>query len=94
MITVDEEVAKRQGKHGWKMPADELYQRLLEKTRGRIIRIDKGNILKKGTTGIPSGAKPSQRQRQAFNKLVTESDIILDTNEGKRPMYVEYRVKG
>jgi hypothetical protein len=94
MITVDEAVAKRQGKHGWKMPADELYKRLLEKTRGRIIRIDKGNIIEKNTKEVPSGSKPTRVQKKAFNDQVKKSDIILETGEGKRPMWWEYSVKG
>jgi len=95
MIPVDEEVAKKQGKAGWKMPAEDLYERLLEKTKGRIIRLDKGNLLKKGVNEIPAGAKPTQQERLNFNKHVKESDIILETGDGiRRPMYWEYTVQG
>jgi len=95
MIPVDEEVAKRQGKKGWKMPAEDLYQRLQEKTRGRIIRLDKGNLLKNGVDDIADGAKPTQQQRQLFNSLVSESEELIESDDGvNRPMYWEYRVKG
>ncbi len=95
MIPVDQEVAKKQGKKGWKMPAEDLYQRLLERTKGRIIRADDGNLLKKDVSDIPEGAKPTQQQRQQFNKCVTESKIIITTDDGrKRPLYWEYKIKG
>jgi hypothetical protein len=95
MIPVDEAVAKKQGKKGWKMPAADLYQRLQEKTKGRIIRLDNGNLIKKGVDDVAEGAKPTQQQRQQFNKNVTESSVIIQSDEGqKRPMYWEYSVKG
>ncbi|MBL0112565.1 MAG: hypothetical protein IPP42_17700 [Saprospiraceae bacterium] len=94
MIPVDEAVAKKQGKKGWKMPAADLYQRLQEKTKGRIIRLDKGNLIKKGVDDVVVGAKPTQQQRQQFNQNVKESDIIISTENGNRPMYWEYSIKG
>lgn len=95
MIPVDEAVAKRQGKKGWKMPAEDLYIRLQEKTKGRIIRLDTGNIIKKGVEDVVEGAKPTQQQRQQFNKNVRESVELIQSDDGqKRPMYWEYRVKG
>ena len=95
MIPVDEAVAKKQGKKGWKMPAEDLYRRLQEKTKGRIIRLDKGNLIKKGVDDIVEGAKPTLKQRQMFNQNVKESGIIITSDEGqKRPMFWEYRVKG
>lgn len=95
MIPVDEEVAKKQGKKGWKMPAADLYERLLEKTRGRIIRLDKGNLIKHGIDGVPEGSKPTQQQRQLFNANVTESSTIIESDEGqKRPLFWEYKIKG
>jgi hypothetical protein len=33
-------------------------------------------------------------QKKAFNDQVKKSDIILETGEGKRPMWWEYSVKG
>lgn len=95
MIPVDEAVAKKQGKKGWKMPAAELYQRLQEKTKGRIIRLDNGNLIKNGVEDVAEGAKPTQQQRQQFNKNVTASKVIIQSDEGQnRPMYWEYSVKG
>lgn len=95
MIPVDEAVAKKQGKNGWKMPAAELYQRLQEKTKGRIIRLDNGNLIKNGVDDVAEGDKPTQQQRQQFNKNVIESKVIIQSDEGQnRPMYWEYRVRG
>lgn len=95
MIPVDEEVAKKQGKKGWKMPATDLYQRLQEKTKGRIIRLDNGNLIKNGVEDVAEAAKPTQQQRQQFNRNVTESKTLILSDDGvNRPMYWEYRVKG
>lgn len=95
MIPVDEAVAKRQGKKGWKMPAEDLYKRLQEKTKSRIIRLDKGSLLANGTKGLPDGARPNKQQLQDFNSCYHESDIIITTEEGtNRPLFVEYLVKG
>lgn len=95
MIPVDEEVARKQGKKGWKMPAEDLYHRLLERTKGRIIRADTGNLLKKDTSAIPEGARPTRQQRQLFNNCVSESKTIITTDDGrKRPLFWEYKIKG
>lgn len=95
MIPVDEEVAKKQGKKGWKMPAEDLYKRLQEKTRSRIIRLDKGSLLAQGTKDLPEGARPSKQQLSDFNSCTSESDIIITTEDGRRrPLYFEYLVKG
>jgi hypothetical protein len=94
MIPVDEDVAKKQGKKGWKMPAEDLYQRLQEKTKGRIIRLDKGNLLKNGVEEIAEGAKPTQQQRQQFNSNVKESQELVKADDGdNRPLFWEYNVK-
>ncbi|AXY76807.1 hypothetical protein D3H65_23660 [Paraflavitalea soli] len=95
MIPVDEAVAKKQGKKGWKMPAEDLYKRLQEKTKSRIIRLDKGSILANGAKDLPEGAKPNKQQLDDFNSCVSESDILITTEEGiKRPLFWEYLVKG
>ena len=95
MIPVDEEVAKKQGKKGWKMPAEDLYKRLQEKTKSRIIRLDKGSLLAQGTKDLPDGARPSKQQLSDFNSCVSESDIIITLEDGRRrPLYFEYLVKG
>ncbi|MET0636677.1 MAG: hypothetical protein ABWZ25_11675 [Chitinophagaceae bacterium] len=94
MIPVDEKVAGRQGKRGWKMPAEELYSRLLEKTKGKIIRIDLGNLLEKGSQDIPDGVRPPEKQRQEFNARVTKSKDLIESDDKKnRPLYWEYTVK-
>jgi hypothetical protein len=69
--------------------------RMLERTRGRVIRADEGNLLEKDVPDIPEGSKPTQQQRQQFNKCVSESPIIITTDDGrKRPLYWEYKVSG
>jgi hypothetical protein len=30
--------------HPWRMPAENLYERLIEKTQGRVLRMDHGKI--------------------------------------------------
>lgn len=40
MIPVDEAVAKKQGKFGWKMPFEPLLRALETKTEGRVLRAD------------------------------------------------------
>jgi hypothetical protein len=95
MIPVDEAVAKKQGKKGWKMPADDLYKRLQEKTKGRIIRLDQGSILAKGPQELPEGARPNKQQLADFNSCFRKSDIIITTDDGtRRPLFFEYLVKG
>ncbi|MDF2191175.1 hypothetical protein [Paraflavitalea sp. CAU 1676] len=95
MIPVDEAVAKKQGKKGWKMPADDLYQRLQEKTKSRIIRLDKGSLLAGDNKDLAMGVRPSRQQLDAFNSCFSESDIIITTDEGnRRPLFFEYLVKG
>jgi hypothetical protein len=42
MIALDHEVAINKRPHKWEMPAPGLYRRLLEKTRGRVLRSDIG----------------------------------------------------
>ncbi len=77
------------------MPAEDLYKRLQEKTRSRIIRLDKGSILANGAKDLPEGAKPNKQQLDDFNSCLSESDIIITTDEGiKRPFVLEYLVKG
>jgi hypothetical protein len=39
-IPLDEEVAKNKGASGWTMPAPRLYERLLQKTHGWVLRSD------------------------------------------------------
>lgn len=92
MIPVDQEVAKRKGKHGWKMPADDLYERLKQKTKGRIIRLDKGNILETGEK-LPDGAKPTKQQRDTFSARVTEAETMIEIDGRSRPLYIEYLQK-
>jgi hypothetical protein len=94
MIPVDQEVAKKQGKRGWKMPAEDLYERLKEKTKGRIIRLDKGNILTSPDEKLPEGSKPTKQQREGFNRKVTESETKIKIQSKNRPLYIEYLLEG
>lgn len=95
MIPVDEAVAKRQGKKGWKMPAEDLYQRLQEKTRSRIIRLDQGSVLAGDVKDLPTGVRPTKQQLDEFNSRYRESAITITTEDGtRRPLFFEYLVKG
>ncbi len=42
MIALDHEIAINKKPHKWEMPAPALYRRLIEKTRGRVLRSDIG----------------------------------------------------
>lgn len=44
MIPVDKSDGNIKKKNGWRMPAKNLYQRLREKTRNRILRMDEGIV--------------------------------------------------
>lgn len=90
MIPVDEEVAKKQGKRGWKMPASDLYERLKQKTKGRIVRLDKGNILFGTEEKLPDVARPTKEERESFSNKVKESGEKISINGKQRPLYIEY----
>ncbi len=67
MIPVDHDMAviKR-----WDMPFESLLQRLLEKTGGRVLRIDKGLLDR--PKSVPA------KQWQTFRDRVTVTDLALD----------------
>lgn len=72
MVPVDEEYAHDR-KH-WSMPHPPLYQRLLERTQGRVLRVDRA---------WPSDADPrpetlSEERWRAFKAAVTVTDLYLD----------------
>ena len=70
MIPVDEAQAGRMGRSGWKMPFGPLYERLGERTKGRILRSD---------TGLP-GTRPVQVDAQtwdAFADRVSEHEVCV-----------------
>ena len=93
MIPVDEEVASNQGKRGWIMPAPGLLARLIEKTRGRIIRSDTGVILESGLCKIPVGARPTKAQKEDFlNRVVPSSSTYIDKQGNQRHLYYEYKI--
>ncbi len=65
MIPVEEEMAE---KKKWNMPFPPLYERLKEKSKGRVIRIDEG-VPKKGQ-------RISKRDWRAFLRNTTEVDNL------------------
>ncbi len=94
MIPVDEKVASKQGKRGWKMPAEKLYKRLQHMTKGRIIRLDKGNMLANGMDDLPPASRPSIAQLNEFENRFSKSATLITTDAGnKRPLYLEYHVR-
>ena len=79
MIPVDHDMAV---KKGWgKMPFDPLLKRLTEKTRGRIIRIDKG-IAK----------RPDDVSAAQWEKFTAQ--IKQEPRDDGKPLYFEYVVSG
>jgi glyoxylase-like metal-dependent hydrolase (beta-lactamase superfamily II) len=68
MIPVDESFAQ---KKAWKMPFNPLLQRLVEKTRGRVIRAD---------TGLPEEDRLSLTvaERGRFTSAAHQEDLFID----------------
>jgi len=78
MIPVDGKVALNRHPT-WRMPAKPLYKRLLEKTRGRVLRSD---------TGWPKdGERPTMVSKAEWDELRASSDITVDD------LYVELRLQ-
>jgi hypothetical protein len=71
MIPVDSAVAKNKG---WQMPATALYQALLDKTHGRVLRSD---------TGWP-GTKPEGLTEEVWQAIRDDKNIIV------KDLYIEY----
>ncbi len=81
-IPVDEEFARRpkgSGKKGWDMPAPKLKERLLEKTKGRLIRADWQNI-------PDEKVKPDNITTKQWNKFVKS----LEMDPGK--LFIDYYI--
>jgi len=77
MIPVDEDAASHvngDNKPGWRMPASELYARLKEKTKGRVLRADLGLPSREDT------AKLADAEWDAFLKAATLADIYVEFN--------------
>lgn len=69
LIPVDEQFA---AKRAWKMPFDPLHNRLVQKTRGRVIRSDRG---------VPSPddlANLTEKEAKDFHDAVTSTDLFID----------------
>lgn len=76
-LPVDEQFAN--GTKKWDMPADSLYPRLLEKTRGRVLRADgKG----------PTATDP--RRRHADERLWKAFAARVEVDPGTPSLYVDY----
>lgn len=78
MLPVDEVQAhqpKGRDKDGWEMPSEALYRRLMEKTRGRVLRLDKG-WPKKTETQRP--ADLSQQEWKDFKNATTVDRWYID----------------
>jgi hypothetical protein len=71
MIPVDGSVAKNKK---WQMPAPALYRRLLDKTRGRVLRSD---------TGWPED-KPGNLTDAEWQKVRNDENIIIED------LYIDY----
>lgn len=68
MIPVDESFTQ---KKDWKMPFNPLLERLIEKTRGRVIRADLG-------LPVEDGLNLTEAERQHFTSAAHEEDLFID----------------
>jgi hypothetical protein len=91
MIPVDRDKAKskksKTNPHGWEMPESNLFERLKEKTRGRIILADEKD-------------KTELRARCHDNKFIDKVDFLGSfvrspkVSEEAEPLYIEYTIEG
>lgn len=82
MIPLDHEVAIRKRPHPWHMPADALYRRLIERTRGRVLRSDIGWAEDEAVEKVfPGQVEEVKKARDAA------VDVTID------PLYVELRIR-
>jgi hypothetical protein len=70
-VPVDQAMAK---KKRWKMPFGPLHERLIEKTRGRVVLADASASLPNGT----ELAELTSSERERFGQMVTESPLHID----------------
>jgi hypothetical protein len=75
MIPVDERLARSQRPYAWKMPFEPLRLRLVEKTRGRVIRSDKDHV-EEPPAECPD--RLSNRQWREFTDRVQFDDLFVD----------------
>ena len=78
LLPVDEVQAhkpKGRDKDGWEMPAEALYERLVEKTRGRVLRLDR-KWPKRTDSNAPAGL--SQSEWASFRNATTVTDLYID----------------
>ena len=76
MIPVDEDWARALKPHPWKMPFGPMYEDLMRRTQGRILRTDIGL------------AKP-ERPAAAWKKFEEDVDVIHDEDHPNKVHYVE-----
>jgi hypothetical protein len=91
MIPVDREQAKKKtsktNPKGWEMPEKNLYNRLLEKTRGRIVLADEGELTELG--------KRCDNDQSFLTsvKLDDSLSLVRTPNAAPEPLYVELTIK-
>ncbi|HEX2077992.1 MAG TPA: hypothetical protein VHG08_09790 [Longimicrobium sp.] len=84
MIPLDHDVAIKKRPHPWHMPADALYRRLIERTRGRVLRSDIGWATDEDVQKVLSG----DRLREAMDaRAGAQADVGVDR------LYVELYVR-
>ena len=76
MIPVDRKVALNKRPHKWDMPASALYTRLIEKTRGRVLRSDTG--WPEATGDPPPPPLPAAWIEARENSGITVGDLFID----------------
>lgn len=93
MIPVDEEVAHRPKgslRNGWDMPFPPLLERLLQKTRGRVIRADRDL-----PEEVPEHSSLTAEEWAAFRAAVADAPDRFKTRSGEpsdRRLYVQYTI--
>ncbi len=75
MLPVQREIAEQQN---WNMPFPQLNQRLLEKTRGRLLRVDNGMaaVPPPAENGVPL---LTQAEWKAFKQKTTVKPLYINT---------------
>ncbi|WP_164633929.1 MBL fold metallo-hydrolase [Rhodopseudomonas sp. BR0G17] len=89
MIPVKEEFA-RKTKH-WNMPFPSLLARLLEKTKGRVLRADKSLADLKADSSKRVG-KPGELSEEDWNDFYSRVTEGPTTENGEVPLFVQYYI--
>jgi hypothetical protein len=79
MIPVDEPWARDRKPHAWKMPFGPMYEDLLARTQGRILRTDVGLVKPEETT-------------DAWRQFEKDTDVVKETEGSNRVRFVQLKI--